>query len=188
MVASFTSYIVENDVVILRALTRLSKQVDDMRIPFGLISKEFFQGNKKIFSLKGPGKYPKLGGLNPTEKVKFEGREITKRERAEITKKREVGFIYPLLKRSGDLEKSLTNPRGAGAINVRTKRSLFLGTAINYAVHHQFGTTKMNIRKPVFIDGGPLETSVGSTTSGRRQAWINIIDTYIKDNVEEFNK
>ena len=169
--ASFnTSYIVENDKAFLRAIDKLSKETSDFRIPFGFISKEFFQGNKKVFSLKGPGQYPDLA---PKTKVQ---------------KMREVGFVYPILKKTGRLESSLTGGNSPEAVNVIGKKLLLLGTTVPYAIYHQSDAPrkKIPLRKPVFISGPPLEQGVADRVSGRKQAWLNIIDKHIKDNLKGF--
>ena len=51
MPEAVTSYIVENDEDFNRALDRLRRTTSDFRIPFGLIAKEFYKSNKKIFKL-----------------------------------------------------------------------------------------------------------------------------------------
>jgi len=189
--ASFnTSYIVENDKAFLEGIDRLARATSDFRIPFGLISKEFFQGNKKIFSLKGPGQYPPLGGLKPKENVRFEGETVSKRKKAETLKTREVGFAYPLLKRTGRLESSLTGGNSPEAVNVITKKALLLGTTVDYAIYHQSDESrkKIPLRKPVFISGPPLEQGKADRSSGRKQAWLNIMNQYVIDNLDRLKK
>jgi phage gpG-like protein len=170
MAEAVTSYIVENDEAFRRALDRLALATNDFRIPFGLIAKEFYRGNKKIFSLKSPGKYPDLS------------------EKYKKTKKRQVGFIYPIMVKTGRLASSLVNANDPETVRVITKQNLLLGTDVPYTKFHQSDRprTKIPLRKVVFIDGGPLETSKGAKTSGRRQAWLNIINQYILDNIENF--
>ena len=165
-----TSYIVENDEAFQRAIDRLALATNDFRIPFGLIAKEFYRGNKKIFSLKSAGKYPDLS------------------EKYKVAKKREVGFVYPILLKTGRLASSLTNAGDPETVRVITKKGLLLGTDVPYTKFHQSDAARSKIpqRKVVFIDGGPLETSQGAKTSGRRQAWLNIINQYILDNIDNF--
>jgi hypothetical protein len=170
MVTPVTSYIVENDEDFKKALDRLAATTNDFRIPFGLIAKEFYQSNKKIFSLKSAGKYP---DLSPKYK---------------IAKQREVGFVYPILLKTGALAASLLKPNANGSVRTIRKQELLLGTRIPYAKFHQSDEprTKIPLRKVVFIDGGPLETSSGASTSGRRESWLNIINDYILDTLETF--
>ena len=171
--ASFnTSYIVENDKAFLDGIDRLSRATKDFRIPFGLISKSFFQGNKKIFTLKSAGQYPDL------------------KDKTKTQKQREVGFVYPILKRTGRLESSLTGGNSPEAINVIGKKSLLLGTSVDYAIYHQSDEvrSKIPLRKPVFISGPPLEKGKADSKSGRKQAWLNIMNQYIIDNLDRFKK
>ena len=170
MAEAVTSYIVENDDDFNKALDRLAAVTNDFRIPFGLIAKEFYRGNKKIFTLQSAGKYEDLN------------------EKYKKTKKREVGFVYPILFKSGRLASSLVNAGDPEAVRVITKQNLLLGTDVPYLKYHQSDRprTKLPLRKALFIDGGPFETSVGAKTSGRRQAWLNILNQYILDNIENF--
>ncbi len=186
MVEKVTSYIVENDADFNRAIERLRKTTNDFRVPFGLIAKNFYQSNKKIFKLKSAGKYPDLGGLNPNTIP--DGQTETNEVRAKRAKLREVGFIYPLMVRTGRLASSLVNPSDGETVRQISKTGLVLGTSVPYTKYHQSDEprTKIPQRKVVFIDGGPLETSRGAKTSGRREAWLNIINKYILDNIEDF--
>ena len=186
MPEAITSYIVENDADFQKSLDRLRATTNDFRIPFNLIANEFYISNRKIFKLKSAGLYPELGGLNPNS-IR-EGQTKTNRQIAEAQKKREVGFIYPILVRSGVLASSLTNRGDPDAVREVSKTSLVLGTNTSYAKYHQSdrARTKLPQRKVVFIDGGPKETSKGATYSGRREQWLNIINTYIVDKINEF--
>lgn len=169
MAETFTSYIVENDEDFQRAIDRLALATNDFRIPFGLIAKEFYRSNKKIFTLKSAGKYEDLSPRYADAKL------------------RDVGFKYPILLRTGRLASSLVNPSDGEAIRNVSKTGLELGTSVPYTKFHQSDEprTKIPLRKVVFIDGGPFESSKGAKTSGRRESWLNIINQYILDNVEK---
>ncbi len=181
---AFTSYIVENDEAFARGLDRLAKTVTDFRIPFGLIAKDFYQGNKRVFSLKSEGRYPPLGGFNHQRTVQYGGLSVSKGELAEERKKRLVGFAYPLLVRKGRLAASLIDPSDPETVKIITSKSLTLGTAVPYAIYHQSDKPrrKIPLRKPVFIDGGPVDN-----TSGRRETWLNILNSYVLSKIEEAN-
>ena len=158
---SFTSYIIENDREFQSALDRLSKTVVDMRIPFGQISRSFYQENKRIFARKGPGGYPDC-----------------KNERSKRQKIKQVGCAYPLLVRTGRLAASLTSKSDPEAYNVITPKTLILGTRVPYAIFHQSDAPRHVLpqRKVIFIDGGPLDQS---KSKGRRERWLNIVNTHI---------
>lgn len=175
MVTPVTSYIVENDEAFQAAIDRLAKASNDFRIPFGLISKDYYRSNKKIFSLSGPGLYPDLGPDGPAKSD------------YKTAKQRAVGFIYPIMTRTGRLAASMLNPSDPETIRVITKQNLLLGSSVPYLKYHQSDAprSKIPLRKVVFIDGGPLESSRGASTSARREAWINIIDKYIDENIEK---
>jgi hypothetical protein len=187
MAEQVTSYIVENDKAFQAALKRLAASTNDFRIPFGLIAKEFYRSNKKIFSLKSAGLYPDYGGFRPNSKVMFKGRLVTRKLKAKFLKKKAVGFVYPMLVRSGKLASSLLNPSDPETVKIITRKSLVLGSDVDYLKYHQSDKPRKVLpqRKAVFIDGGPLESSKGAKISGRRQTWLNIINQYILDNIEE---
>ena len=175
------SFIPQNDKEFKALLDKVGKQVSDFRVPFGLIANHFYRGNKKIFLLKGPGLYPVLGGFNPGDTVNFRGNTVTKQKKAETLKKEQVGFIYPLLKRRGDIQKSLTSKNDKGAEFFVGRNTLIMGTKVPHAKFHQSDSPRKSLpqRKLVFIDGGPAETSKDALISGRAQAWANIIRDYV---------
>lgn len=182
MAEPIISFIPENDEKFRQLLDKYASRISDFRIPFGLIANHWYRGNKKIFSLKGPGLYHPLGGFNNQDKVRFRGAEVTKQLKAETLKKEEVGFAYPLLKRRGDIERSLTSKNDKGAEYFVGRQSMVLGTKVPYAIFHQSDQprSKMPQRKMIFIDGGPAERSKDALISGRIQAWTNIIEDYAK--------
>ena len=163
MAEKFTSYIVENDKAFLAGINRLQKATDDFSIPFNLIRNDFHRSNKIIFSLKGPGLYPDLA------------------ESTKIQKEKLLGTPYPILDRTGRLAASLLNPNDSEAVSEVGKQTLLLGTDVPYAIYHQSDEprSKLPQRKVVFIDGGPAEKSKASKVAGRRERWLNIINSYI---------
>jgi len=164
-----TSYILSNDDDFQAAINRLAKATNDFRIPFGDIAREFYQGNKKIFKLKSAGLYPDF-----------------KSAESKAQKIREVGFAYPLLFRTGRLASSLVNASDPETVRNISKTGLELGSDVPYLKYHQSDEprSKIPLRKAVFIDGGPFEQSKGASRSGRREAWLNIINQYILDNID----
>jgi hypothetical protein len=181
------SFIPENDVAFKRALEKLAKAVDDFRIPFGLIGRDWYKSNKIIFTLKSGGLYAPLGGFNPNQK---DASGNSKREKAEARKKKEVGFVFPLLVgKTGALKNSLLSPGGAGAEFFVGRQSLIMGTSVEYAKYHQSDAARSVLpqRKVIFIDGGPAEKSKGSKIAGRRERWLNIMEDYIGKVTEKYN-
>ena len=125
------SFIPENDKEFQAALKKLGESVDDFRIPFQLIGNHWYKGNRKIFALKSGGLYPPLGGFNYSEKVTYRGVSMSKKERAEIIKSEQVGFVYPILRgKTKRLEKSLTSKTGAGAVFFAGRNTMIMGTDI----------------------------------------------------------
>jgi len=175
------SFIPENDLEFQKILKKIGKQISDFRIPFNLIGNHWYRGNRKIFSLKSEGLYPVYGGFNPTEKVPFLGQLTTKREKAEVLKSEEFGFIFPMMKRTGVLEKSLSNRSSAFAVFFAGRSELVMGTDVPYAKFHQSDKLPRKIlpqRKIIFIDGGPAEIAQDAFISGRAEAWNKIIVEY----------
>jgi phage gpG-like protein len=165
------SFVTENDKEFTKAIDKAAEQVSDLRIPFGLIANHFYKGNKKIFSLKGPGLYEDLS------------------DNYKKVKKRDVGFEYPILKRKGRLAKSLSSKNDTLAEFFVGRQTLIMGTKDPVAKFHQSdrprkkkedGTDLLPQRKVVFIDGGPAETAKDALISGRVEAWVNIISDYVK--------
>jgi len=166
------SFIPENDDAFKRGIDRLSKATDDFRIPFGLIANHWYKGNRKLFKLKSGGLYAPYGGINPTSE---------KTAAAERAKKRDVGFVFPMMKRSGRLEQSLVSKNSSETEHFVGKQTLVMGTKVPYAKFHQSDKPRSVLpqRKVVFIDGGPAEKAKDALVSGRREAWLNIMNDYI---------
>lgn len=128
----------------------------NLNVPFMSIAKSWFKSNRSIFTLQGPGQYPDYGGFNPYQAVtsgKRGGAVLTRRDLYKRQKQKRWGFVYPMMKASGRLEQSLTDPANPEAINlVVNNLSLYLGTRVSYAPYHQSdeARTKMPYRPIVF--------------------------------------
>ena len=143
-----------------RSLLEAAQKVGDLTIPLNLISREWFKSNRAIFSLKGPGKYVDLTALYKERKRKSEG------------------FIYPILKRSGRLEKSITDPTDPEAVSyIINKISLALGTTTPYAVYHHEGAGNNPVR-PVVLFGN--EQVAPQALNKRVEIWRRILMDYAK--------
>lgn len=154
------SIVVDPDKQFRDFLARSAQKVGNFTIPFTLITKDWFKSNRAIFALAGPGKYDDL-----SEKYKDQ-------------KQKAVGFIYPILKRSGKLEQSLTNPGDSASIaQIINKTILILGTKDRTAVWHQGGTKKMPARPPVLLGAEQVSPP---ELNRRRDAWYKIIESYVE--------
>lgn len=144
-------------------LDKMGKVTGDFRIPFTLIANDFYKSQRKIFMLKGPGRYVDL-----TPKYK-------KR------KKKEVGFAYPILLKTGRLANSTLGPSNRDSVFSLTRNSLVMGSSTPYGIYHQsdaFPRRKIPQRKFIFIDGGPGDKAQDGV-NGRRERWLNIIQSHV---------
>lgn len=144
-----------------KTLQSIAASATDLTLPLNLIAQQWFKSNRAIFTLKGPGQY---ADLTPAYK-KF--------------KVRHLGSAYPILRLSGALEASLTDPTDGSAVNyIINKVSLALGTRVasaegapyGYFLHH--GTSKMKAR-PVVLFGN--EQIAPGALKGRVEQWRKII-------------
>lgn len=160
------------------ALDRLGKATNDFRIPFGLISMDWYRSNRKLFTLASRGLYQDLA---PSEGI--DGNPTTTSNYKSIKAARQGGSPYPILVgQTGKLSKSILSKSAEGAVFQIGKRELIMGTDIPYATYHQSDKARSKIpqRKIIFIDGGPADKSRDSSIAGRRERWLSIIDTHIK--------
>lgn len=186
MAESFSSYKIENDTKFRAALERAKGVTDDLRVPLTLITKDFYRSNKAIFMLKSAGQYPDLGGFSPDTPVSLRGRQVTRRVAAQFRKKQMWGFVYPILKGSGRLEGSVTDPTHADAVNqIINKRTLIIGTTVPYGVYHQSDRqrSKIPLRKFLFI--GPESKFANSDQQGRVGRWMNILNAYVLQKLKQ---
>ncbi|MFN8741529.1 MAG: phage virion morphogenesis protein [Pirellula sp.] len=162
MAESFTSYSLENDAAFKATLKRASEVSEDLRIPLGLIGADFYKSQQAIFKLQGPGQYPDL-----SEKYKKQ-------------KQKKVGFVYPILVRTGRLSNSLLGPNNRDSIYKVTKLSLTLGTQTEYGIYHQSDKprSKIPLRKYLFI-GPEAKKFATSEQQGRLKRWTAILNDHI---------
>lgn len=168
MALGFTSYSVENDEKLVRALDRAIKATGDLRKPLAQIGKDFRKSRKAIFALKGPGQYPDLGPDGP---AKTDYKKI---------KKRAVGFVYPILKLTGRLEGSVTDSGHPENINDIFKSFAEFGTSVPYAIYHQSDKprTKIPLRKFLFV--GPESVKFANKAiSGFPERALNTLNSYV---------
>ncbi len=154
----------ENEQKFLDALKRAKSVTDDLRIPLTLIAKNWFQGNKAIFTLSSKGQYEDL-----TERYKKQ-------------KMRDVGFIYPILKRKGALMNSITVPSDPMAVNqIVNKDTLYLGTKVPYG--------RFNQPKRPFVFIGPEQPYFSNQEiKNRPQIWLNILNDFVLQKLKQETK
>lgn len=173
-------WIIENERDFKNALDKLGKATSDFRIPFRLISSDFYRSQKKIFQLQSEGLYPPLGGFNYTA---VDDNGLTRRENAETRKEKLTGHPWApiLFGKTGDLRDSTLSNSHRYSIFFLGRQELQIGTSVPYGKFHQSDKprTKIPQRKFIVIDGGPNDTAKDSSISGRRDRWIKIINTHI---------
>jgi phage gpG-like protein len=181
---AFISYTVENDEAFQKALEKAFKETGDLTLPLRAIARDFYKSQRAIFQLKSSGKYPDYTGPKVKDTWKTPGRPEMRTRDGSLTayqnyKKKRFGFIYPMLKASGALEASTTSESGPDSIFEITPNSLTIGTGLPYAAFHQFGTSKMPMRKFLFI--GPEAPENVSATRGRLDRWLKIIEDHVSE-------
>lgn len=158
-------------------LKSLKEEGANLTIPFNSIAKSWFRGNRSIFTnTNGPGKYQDLGGHNPSAPVRLRGKTVTRRTAAKFHKLQKFGFVYPIMKATGHLEDSLTNPTHPDAVNlIINKNALYLGTRVKYAPYHQLGGEKLPQRPVVFLG---VEQIAPDALRNENTRWINILEDH----------
>lgn len=173
-------FTIENNEAFQKGLDRLGRETNDFRIPFRLISSDFYRSQRKLFTLTSEGLYPPLGGFNFNQ-VQANG--LTRRQNAENRKERETGHPWApiLFGKTGDLKDSTLSPTHRYSLYFLGRQELNIGTSVPYGKFHQNDAprTKLPQRKFVFIDGGPNDGSKDSAITGRRERWLNIINDHV---------
>ena len=162
MSLGFTSYIVENDTLNARAMERAGRSSKDLRVPLAQISKDFYKSRKAIFALSGPGQYTDLS------------------EKYKKVKQRAVGFVYPILKLTGELEGSVTGDEHPQNITRIDPQSLTMGTSVPYANFHQSDDPRSRIplRKFLFV-GSESVNFANSVISGFPARALTTLNTFV---------
>lgn len=143
-------------------LKEVFEVTDDLRVPWGLISIDFYKSERQIFSLKSPGGYPDLAASTKASKL------------------RDIGRLYPILFRTGVLASSVLSPTAQGSIHIVRKKSLTIGTSVPYARFQQEGTNRIPARPFLYIDGGGQSFPGSPIKFGRIERWTGIMSNYIQ--------
>ena len=182
----FGSYSIVNDKAFDAQVKRAIQVTDDLRIPFKIIADDFYKSEKVIFNLKSAGLYPDFKGPKIGQTWKSPGRPKARTRPPNLTayqhtKKKQFGFIYPLLKATGELEKSITKQGASGNITIIGKTSLVMGTDVEHAGFHQSDDARKKIPLRKFLFIGPESSRWSSTKqiTGRLERWNNILNTFV---------
>lgn len=144
-------------------LKKAASQVSDLSFAMGEIARDFYKSEKAIFQLKSPGGYPDLA-------------ESTKKQKARL------GIpLYPILKRSGKLEKSVTSPNAQGSHLKIGKTFVEIGSTIPYGIFHNSDLPRRKIPQRKFFFLGPesREFAGNREFGGRPVRWRNIVEGYV---------
>lgn len=167
MVARFDQKNINN---FQKEIKQALKKVSDLRPAFDEIVRSLYKSNKSIFSLQGAGAYPDF-----------------KNDRSKNQKLRKVRFAYPLLKRSGRLETSITIRRSEDAREKIEKTKFQLETVVPYSGFLQAGTRFMKARPFFFL--GPESSKQAELDSnlmgGRFTRAVETIRGYVEEVAEE---
>lgn len=153
-------------------LFKAMSSIRNTRALFEQLASDFYKDEKRIFTLKGPGKYKDLSergwyyprkqgdtSIDPRivypERWRFKGQKTRwfRRGYAEW-KPYFYGEKYPLLFATGRLAASLLSRSAPGAICNITSDAMIVGSAVPYAKYHQSERprTKMPRRPLWFVD------------------------------------
>lgn len=165
------------------SLTKLGQAVSDFRIPFKLISSDFYRSQKQLFSLKSQGMYEDLSTKPFLAWWKNKAGAGTFFEYGyKQYKESELGFVYPILVgATRDLSESTLSNKHRYSIFYLSRQELQIGSKVPYGKYHQSDKPRKKIpqRKFIFIDGGAGDRSSGSGINGRSERWTNIINEHI---------
>lgn len=179
----FTSYEVENDKKLARALKTAAKKLGNIETPLRKIAADFRKSRKAIFALKSAGQYPDLSTKPFRAWWEPEESGLNKLWTGGYKEYKEAkwGFAYPILKQTGRLEKSLTqrtHPEHIERINID---EMEIGTAVPYGVYHQSDEprTKIPLRKFLFIGPEAPKFAKGDPLKGFPERALNTIEKHV---------
>lgn len=155
-----TSYSVDNDRSFRNALARAKAGASELSQPLEAVGKDFFRTQAPAFSSSGANRYP---DLSPEYKAQ---------------KKSRWGFVYPILKASGLLEKSMVDPKDENAVaEVISGDTLILGTKLPYAPY-------VNASRP-FLFIGPEAKGASSEQAARPERWKRILEVHVLGKLQD---
>lgn len=179
----FTSYEVENDKKLARALKTAAKRLGNIETPLRQIAADFRKSRKAIFGLKSPGQYPDLSSrpLNAFWEKDKRLRKIAKEGGYKAYKEAKFGFAYPILKATGRLEGSLTQRTHPDHIERINIDEMEIGTAVEYGVYHQSDAPRkrLPLRKFLFIGPEAPKFAKGDPLKGFPERALKTIEKYV---------
>lgn len=148
-----------------KSIKKIGKDVSDLTIPLLQIKKQWYQGNKSIFLLRGPGKYETLD------------------PKYQVRKSSELGFVYPLLRgRDRNIEAAITNAEDKHAFSEITKKSIELGVVKSsdfpYALAIHYGLPEKNIKARPYVLLG-VEQVATKEQKEKTKVYIEILKDYV---------
>lgn len=165
-------------------LDRLAQHSSDFRIPFRLISSDFYRSQRQLFLLQSAGMYEDLSTKpflafwqNKNGFASYYAGGYKEYKQVNL------GFTYPILVgKTRDLANSTLGKSHRYSVFFLGKQELQIGSSVPYGKYHQSDKprTKIPQRKFIFIDGGEGDKSKGSGINGRRERWLSIIDTHLE--------
>lgn len=162
-------------------IAKALQAVDDLKIPFMLIAQDWYKDNMQIKNLKGPGMYPDFKGDRYGEKLGGKGKKVQPGyTRYMQAKENKVGFVYPLLVRTGRMIDSITIPGHSDAVMIVEKKLLVLGTNVDYAIYHQSSDMNRPIMpyRPIIFNKA-VRGGFANVFQARMERYSRIINTYI---------
>lgn len=169
MAEVFKETIEVKDADVVKAMNKLIDQSEDGRPAFIAIASDWLKTNKKIFTLKGPGKYEDLTPAYKKAKSAF----------------MDGGSPYPILRgKFRRIEKGLTEKGSEYNVMEVTKTSLTMGVQnAPEAIFNQLGTSKMP--KRVFVFNAKQG---GKEFQEQMLRWKNIYTVVLQRRLEKLKK
>lgn len=181
-------------VMMPRMLKRVAEAiatVGDLTVPFTLIASDWYKDNKQIEQLQGPGMYPDfVGERDETPKEAFapRGQKVKNGMTPYMAwKQAHVGFVYPLLKLTGVALRSITVPGSSGAVRIIGKKSMTLGSSIDYLIYHQSSAPRKKMPYRPVIFNKAVYGGYANVYQTRIKRYNRIIQVYIQKRMAVIN-
>ncbi len=184
-------YVFDENSEFQKKVKHLYEQTKDLTIPLRLIASSWFRGNKSIFDSNriGPGRYTDLSEKPFFARWERDNPDLMRFYKGGYKeyKKAKHGFVYPILKATGKLERSITDPSDSNSVNlIINKSTLVLGTKVDYGIYHQSQTERgkrktgraMPYRPFLFV--GVEQIAPNDIKNNRLKTWMQILDNHFK--------